>query len=265
MLLFLGTIAFLFGLCVGSFLNVVVLRSIRGEKLSGRSHCDSCGKTLGVRELLPVVSFLIQKERCRNCGIALSWQYPFVELGTGISYATAFIMLTKEISLGWGFLFFLFLSFAAIAASLVILVADIRFRLIPNGATVTLGSIGAGMTAMRFFSTGSYAGAIQDLAGAIFFTGLLGALWFFSRGRWMGFGDVKLILATSLLVGSPHSLVAFLFSFWLGALAGVILLLLGRKNLKDQIPFGPSILVGTLLALLFTGPVLSFTGFARFF
>src|SRR3989344_9213859 len=80
--------SFLLGLVVGSFINVVIRRGEKGEKLTGRSHCESCGKMLSFLELIPVLSYLVLRGRCRNCNAPFSLQYPLVELGTGILYAT---------------------------------------------------------------------------------------------------------------------------------------------------------------------------------
>ncbi len=251
-------IPFVAGTAVGSFLNVLILRGSQGEKPTGRSHCDSCGKTLAPRELVPVISFIIQKGRCRSCGAALSLQYPIVELLTGLAYAAAVAYAGPSLdaydlaSVGT-----LAASFLAIAAAIVILVSDIRFFIIPDGAVAALAAAGAWVSASRWldarmlgFSFGQTAGA--DAAAALAFFIFFAALWFFSKGRWMGFGDAKLSFATSLLIGYPASIAAFLFSFWLGGLVGAAALLINPKNRKRLIPFGPFILVGTLAAFFFS-------------
>ncbi len=251
-------IFFAFGLVIGSFLNVVILRGARGEGLGGRSRCDGCGKTLGARELVPVISFLWQKGRCRSCGIALSWQYPLIEAAT----ASAFFLLAWQFlpytSAGWLPALVFFLVFPATAALIVLIVSDFKFQILPDGATALLAIFGiaAGISRGTLL-----ADAVAALAFALFFA----ALWFFSRGRWMGFGDAKLILATSLAIGFPVSIAAFLFSFWLGGIVGIILLALGKKGLQSRIPFGPFIIAGAALAHFLSAQFLTLTGISLLF
>lgn len=234
---------------------MVIRRGIRGEKLGGRSHCESCGVTLAVIELIPVLSFLIQKGRCRNCGAGLSRQYPVVEFGTALVYALGFWIIWPALALDMRSFLLLAGLFLGIAAGMVILVSDLNWQIIPNGAVLTLFLIGLG----RFFflyqsklgtavPSLDWYGALFDALAAALIALFLALLWFFSQGRWMGFGDVKLILATSLILGYPASVAALLFAFWLGGIIGVILIISRVKTLKEQIPFGPFILVGTVLA-----------------
>lgn len=250
-------IPFVIGTAVGSFLNVLILRGSKGEKPTGRSRCDACKKTLAAAELIPVISFLVQKGRCRSCGAALSLQYPIVELLTGFAYAAAAAYLGLSLAPDLRSLGMLLASFLAIAAAIVIVVSDIRFFIIPDGAVAALALVGAWASVSRwlevkpsdasfFQSTGT------DTAAALVFFVFFAALWFLSRGRWMGFGDAKLSFATSLLVGYPASIAAFLFSFWLGGLAGAATLAVNPKNRKRLIPFGPFIIIGTLAAFFFS-------------
>lgn len=250
-------LVFLFGLSVGSFLNVVILRGRRGENFGGRSKCESCKITLSPLELIPVVSFLLQKGRCRHCGTALSWQYPLVELGTALLYASAWLLWQKDFfppTLQIPLPALLFMSALGLGAAMVIFVSDIRYRIIPNGAVLTLIGIGA---VIRIFDQSSL---IVSALSALVFSAVIALFWFFSKGRAMGLGDAKLILATSLILGSPLSIPAFLFAFWSGGAAGILLLVSGVKTLKDPIPFGPFILIGAALAQFFGQSFLAFSG-----
>lgn len=255
-------IPFALGTVVGSFLNVLILRGSRGEKPTGRSRCDSCKKTLAPAELIPIVSFLIQKGRCRSCGAALSRQYPIVELLTGIAYAGATAYGTPSLAYDLRSLGTLAASFLGIAAAIVILVSDIRFFIIPDGAVAILALVGAYAGVSRWlnpeqadFSFLKTAGA--DLGAASVFFLFFAALWFFSKGRWMGFGDAKLSFAASLLVGYPASIPAFLFSIWLGGLVGAAALAANPKNRGRLIPFGPFILAGAAAAFFFSKALLN--------
>ena len=251
-LVFLSS-AFAAGLVIGSFLNVVILRGARGEGLGGRSQCDACGVRLRPGELIPVMSFLWQKARCRSCGAALSWQYPLVEAGTALAFILLAVGFLSFAGAGWRPTLLFFLAFPAVAALIVLLVSDFRFQILPDGATATLlfFSLAAGIARGTLVVD-----TIAAFASALFF----GALWFFSRGRWMGFGDAKLVLATSLAVGFPASIAAFLFSFWLGGIVGIVLLTLGKKDLQSRIPFGPFIIAGSIAAYFFSAPFLAATG-----
>lgn len=251
-------ISFIFGSVVGSFLNVVILRGVRGESfVKGRSRCESCGKTLHWFELIPLLSFVLQKGRCRSCGAALSWQYPIVECGTGIMYAAVFnLWMPNFHNLHSENLFLLFEAYVIIAASIVILVSDIRWKIIPNGAVLTIFVIAL----LREFTRFNLVNSLYDAGVAFLIAFFFFALWFLSHGAWMGFGDVKLVLATSLLLGFPASIVAALFSFWIGATFGVILLALRLADLKTQIPFGPFILAGSAVAYFYSEAALWYIG-----
>lgn len=258
---FISCAAFLAGLAVGSFLNVVILRGERGQGFGGRSHCDACGRTLRAHELIPIVSFIVQKARCRSCGAVLSWQYPIVEAGTALAFALLawrFLSLISVPTYAYAGTLVFLLAFPAVAALIVLIVSDFRFQILPDGATAILVVFGIVAAIAR---GALLADALAALAFALFFA----ALWFFSRGRWMGFGDAKLVLATSLAVGFPVSLSAFLFSFWLGGISGVVLIGLGKKGLSSRIPFGPFIIAGAAVAYFLSPAFLSLTGLSLFF
>ena len=243
--------SFFLGLVIGSFLNVVIRRGARGENFRGRSHCESCGITLSVTELIPVLSFLIQKGRCRYCHAAFSWQYLLVELGTAFSYAMSAWIFLPNLPLDKHFFLLATGLFFGIGAAIVIFVSDIRSQIIPNGAVLTLLILGLFRPIYVMFQTESgtiVPDSVWNIGTALVIALFLALLWFFSKGRWMGFGDVKLILATSLILGYPSSVAALLFAFWLGGIIGVILIISRVKTLKEHIPFGPFILVGTVLA-----------------
>lgn len=275
-LLLMWLVLFLFGLIVGSFLNVVIKRTVRGEALTGRSHCDTCGTILSWRELIPLFSFFSQKGRCRHCGTVLSVQYPLVEFATGLIFAIAVgnAFFQGFITGHWSFLLPIGMTLTTAAAMLVILVADFNDHIIPNGSVLTLLLLGiiaalvrnGLICAPRIFSCApfSLSGVLFDClaaAGAMIF---LFALWYFSKGQAMGFGDVKLIGATSLLLGFPFSVIAFVLSFWLGGIAGLLLLVLRMRDLKSQIAFGPFIIAGTALAYTWGNAFFAASGFGHF-
>lgn len=230
-------ILFLFGLAIGSFLNVLIDRSPHEESfLWGRSHCDWCHKTLRWFELIPLVSYLVQKGRCLRCHKKLSWQYPIIELCTG----TLFLLLYQY---GIG-------ALLVASAFLVIVVADSKYQLIPDSAVIALliaGLIQLWVTPGQWWM---YATAALGCSTIFLF------LWWVTRGRGMGYGDVKLSGALGLLLGYPLSIVALYIAFLTGALVGVILILRRKARMKTKIAFGPFLIFGATVAMGWGGDLL---------
>ncbi len=224
----------LLGLAFGSFANVLIDRLPKGQNvLYGRSHCDYCGKTLRWYELIPVISFIFQRGRCLRCHKKLSFQYPLIELCTAMGFSYLYLMP--------------FTSFQLLAAEsltffsmLVIFVADVKYQIIPD-SMVVIGLIGAVLT-VGVRSENLLAGV-----GACLFFYLL---YFFTRGRGLGFGDVKLGFLLGFLAGFPKIVIALYVAFLTGAALGVILILGGKKKLKSKIAFGPFLILGLLVALI---------------
>lgn len=252
---------FIFGSIVGSFLNVVILRYNTGKSLAGRSGCFSCGKTLHWYELIPVLSFYLQKGRCRGCRSKISWQYPLVEL------ATAFLFLFVGLVFGNNLPETLF-WWVVVSILVVITSYDLRHQIIPDGMVYTLMVLGL---FKPFFMTGTafrIVSAWEDiLAGVVLFLFFAG-LWYFSGGRWMGFGDAKLALAVGFLLGFWGGLSAIVLAFWIGAAVGLALIGVSKSrfprswarwiaphhrifSIKSEVPFAPFIVVGFILSLIF--------------
>lgn len=256
-------IIFLFGVIIGSFLNVVIYRFHSGLGITGRSLCLSCGRQLTARELVPLASFLLQRGRCRHCKTRLSWQYPLVEFATGALFAIAayrtgidLLALSLAPSLA-------FVIDAAIFATLVVIsVYDLRHKIIPDPFVVLFMVLGLvkslafhflpALSAFQPYSP-DYA-AWVDLGAGIVLALPFAALWLFSRGRMMGLGDAKLMLGIGLFLGMGYGVSAVVLSFWLGALPSILLLCLPGKRftMKSELPFGPFLVFGTLLAYVFS-------------
>ncbi len=249
------TFLFLFGLAIGSFLNVVILRFNTGETLHGRSRCFSCLKKLEWHDLIPLASYFAIRGRCRYCGSGISAQYPIVELASGLLF----------VSLGW-----LYFSDAALVAFditmarfllvsifflllLAISVYDIRHKIIPDEFSlallvVALVSVGLVAYIEREEVASTLPGDI--VTGVVLFL-FFAALWYFSRGRWMGFGDAKLAFSLGLFLGYPAGFFALLFAFWIGAFVGIGLLVTKQATRKTEIPFAPFLALGSLAAFFF--------------
>jgi len=230
-------ILFVFGLIIGSFLNVVGLRFRSGLGLGGRSFCTVCQKNLEWWELVPVVSFAALSGKCSRCKTRISWQYPLIELLTGFIFAT----LPRVSLISW-------LLFAIVfSIYIVILIYDARHKIIPDA--LVYPAICLAFLA-RIFSGGMFE---RDFLAAIGVFLFFGALYFFSRGRAMGFGDAKLALSIGFLLGTAESLSAAVLAFWIGTLAVFASFLLVRKKLtmKTEIPFAPFLILGAWLSLMF--------------
>lgn len=231
---------FLLGLCIGSFLNCVVFRLEKKQSfLRGRSYCPYCKHTLSWQDLIPVFSFLLLKGKCRYCSKKISIQYPLVEILTGI----LFILIWFCVTPGFTQIFSVFVSCFLI----IIFVYDFKHYIIPD--KVLFPAIGVVFLYQLIFSFRflDFYPLWAGLGACAFF------LFFFlaSGGRWMGFGDVKLAFFMGLFLGFPNILVALFLAFFLGAIIGVGLIVFGSKNLKSEVPFGPFLITGTFVALLY--------------
>ncbi|MCL4406107.1 MAG: prepilin peptidase [Patescibacteria group bacterium] len=272
-------ILFIFGACIGSFLNVVVLRynpektALLGRHLGGRSRCRSCGKSLRWFELIPVLSFAFQGGKCRGCRQKISWQYPIVEILSGAILVAAYWK--------WGFTPEALLISLFALSLLVLSFIDFYFQVIPDELNLFIGFLGLifvffGAWDKSFGPTeGSFIGYyasvlgfrqnifINHLAAAVFAGLLFYGLIFLTRGKGMGVGDAKLALAAGLFIGWPDIVLALMFSFVLGGLFGFVALVSRKKKMKDLLPFGPFMAAGILL-IVFLGFNICH-GYLRFF
>lgn len=235
-------VVFVFGLIVGSFLNVVILRHKTGKSAAGgRSECMSCGGKLRFWELVPVLSFIALRGKCARCGARISWQYPLVEL----SVAT---LLTLVYGLHQPLLPMLALM-VVMALLAVLVVYDLKHKILPDVFMYPLIAFSA-FYGLQHVTT--WYGVLMVALSGVVVAAPLFLLWAGSRGRWMGFGDVKLAVAMGFLLGMYLGFSALWYGFILGAIYGVTLLMLGKVRAKSEVAFGPFLVLGTLIAL-FTG------------
>ncbi|MGQ9497209.1 MAG: prepilin peptidase [Desulfotomaculales bacterium] len=233
-------IFFLLGLSIGSFLNVVIYRLLRGESvLGGRSRCPACGRALGWCDLVPVLSYLLLRGKCRYCRAPISPRYPAVELLTGAVFAALFYRFGPTPALAK----YLFLGAVLIAAAFI----DLEHYLIPD-RLVLAGVAGAVILGFAARDMGIW----PTLAGCAAGAGFLSVVAVISKGG-MGGGDVKLAAVVGLFLGWPLVALALLLAVVVGGLAAAVFLLLGIKGRKDPVPFAPFIAAGTLAAILW-GP-----------
>ncbi|MDD5731986.1 MAG: prepilin peptidase [Patescibacteria group bacterium] len=248
---------FIFGLIVGSFLSVVVSRLETGESiLGGRSQCPKCKKKIRSYDLVPLLSFVVLKGRCRYCEKKISLFYPLIELATGILFALLLYRFS-DIFTGANLYLFFGLHLIILASLVAIFFYDCFYYIIPDkvlvpaGLTTLVLAIINVLLAKRFqLDFFIYQPEIWNLVlGIIIGGGFFLLLVLISKERWMGWGDVKLGVFLGLFLGYPSILVALFFAFILGSIYSVVLLLSKKKKMKDAVPFGPFLVLGGLIAL----------------
>lgn len=232
---------FAFGAVVGSFLNVLLFRKNTGESVvTGGSRCFSCGKKLGVIDLIPILSFLWLNGRCRYCGSRISIQYPIVEALIGLLAVLVYLKIFGEGLFIIRYIFFIF----AFSSLFLVAAYDFRAKIIDISFLLVFGALSVIEFAVRNWSAGAWIGdAVSSFLIALFFY----LMWKVSGGRWMGRGDANLALFTSLFLGWALNLAALFWSFWIGGVIGALLLFRRKFNLKSEIPFGPFLAAGAFL------------------
>jgi len=245
---------FVLGASVGSFLNVIIYRYHTGFDVGGRSICLYCGKELRWYELVPILSFLYLRGRCGTCRSRLSIQYPLVELATAASFVFAYIS-ARTLFEGGELFSYLTLIFLSVCTLIVIAAYDIRHTIVPDAMAFLLGFLGL-LRIVMFPLAGEapyealFAGPLLAFPFAL--------LFFFSKGRLMGFGDAKLALGLGWLLGLSSGIAALFIAFWAGGLVAAVLLFAerGRVTMKSEIPFAPFLAFGALLSLFFAKELL---------
>lgn len=260
-MIFVIILLVLLGLSIGSFLNVVIYRMVHEESfVSGRSKCPHCKKTIAWYDNIPLVSYFILKGRCRHCRKPISWRYPVIETITAFLFVWWYFIGFAFFKLSERPLIFIQPIFWLIVGICLILVmfSDLFFGIIPDGVLVVLTGIAVVYRSILF-----YRGVMQPvdfwltLAGAIGACAFLGSLWLITKKKGMGFGDVKYAFPMGLLLGWPGIAVGMFLSFISGAVVGVVLIAAQKKKIKQTIPFGPFLVLGTFITLVFGNALLS--------
>ncbi len=242
-----GFFVFLIGLITGSFLNCIIYRIGVNEKPKGRSYCPKCKHQLSHKDLVPVFSYIFLLGKCRYCNEKISIEYPLVELLTGALFLFTFLSVGISVELIYLFLVLFFL--------ILIFVYDLKHYIIPDFATFSLIGISFLYLTSFSFLENDFSillhGFLSALSAFLFFF----ALYYFTKGKGMGFGDVKFVIFMGLFLSFPKILPGLFISFLLGAILGVALIVLGKKRMKSQLPFGPFLIVGTLIAYFYGGKI----------
>ncbi len=230
-------IVFIYGIIIGSFLNVCIYRiPLKQDIVYTSSHCMNCGTKVKWYDLIPVVSYLVLAGKCRTCKTKLSKQYPLIELLNGAAYLGIFHYLGLSYEAGMMCVLF--------SVLLVITLIDIRYKIIPNSILIFLMIIGIVYVVLvdqKFISSiiGFFAVSLILLIIAVI-----------SNGQ-MGGGDIKLMAVCGFIIGWQKILVALLIGSVFGSIIGVILIILKINKKKQQIPFGPYLSAGVFVAALF--------------
>lgn len=229
---------FLIGITLGSFYNVVGFRIPQGQSIiKPRSACGTCKHTLSPLELIPILSYLIQKGKCKQCGAKISGFYPLIECLTGILFCLTVWLV------GWNGE--AFIALALVSLFMIIIVSDLTYMIIPDKVLAFFAIL---------FIIGRLAIPLQpwwdSYLGAIIGFSVLLLVTFLSRGG-MGGGDIKLFTVIGLVMGTRGVLIAFFFSCLLGAIVGISLKITGKVSHGKPIPFGPFIALGSLCAYFY--------------
>ena len=254
----------LIGATVGSFLNVVIFRLPRGESLvRPRSRCLSCGAALGVIDLVPVLSYLALRGRCRHCGRPYSPRYMFVELATGLAALAAWQIFGPSLDA--------VLGFAIVCCLIVVFFVDLDHYIIPDETVAIIAAAGVLLDLLHMVQRGGVIGVVFEerlssglsyrvvlpaslvgmaVGAGVFLAIAFGAERVFKRPA-MGWGDVKLAGAMGAVLGPGYQfLTYFLLSVIIGAVVGLVVMLLGLRGRRDYVPFGPMMAVAGVVMIL---------------
>jgi len=231
----------IFGAIIGSFLNVVILRHNTGKSLAGRSGCMVCCAQLSGTELVPIISYVCQLGKCTSCKSKISKQYILVELATSILFILVgwFAFIAHDLS-------YFVVGLLLIAMSVIVILAtyDFKHTILPDIYTYSFAIIAA--ISVFIMQPNIYQFGWQ-LVGGLTTALPIFALWFFSKGRAMGFGDVKLSAGIGIFLGVYLGISAVWYAFIIGAIYGVLLMVLKKAGAKSEIPFGPFLILGFLI------------------
>lgn len=237
----MGVLVFILGAVVGSFLNVVILRTWEGaEIVLTPSHCRVCKRSLQWYELIPIISFFVLRARCRTCHASISIQYPLVEIATGI----LFLAVVEK----FGYLFFpvpyVILYFVFVSLLVILFVFDFKYLLIPDKF---LYSTIAASACIALLGDKPF---INYLLTAAIVSAAFAVMVYISKERAMGSGDIFLAVILGFSIGWPEIIPALIIAFFLGSIIGVALIVWGKKTLKTHIPFGPFLISALIVVWL---------------
>jgi prepilin signal peptidase PulO-like enzyme (type II secretory pathway) len=255
----------LLGLCFGSFVNAFVWRfhELEGNKklskkqkselsiIHGRSICTHCRHELAWYDLLPVISWLSLKGKCRYCHKPISWQYPVVEISTAVLFVVSYLYWPYGLDWAGWTLFGLWLVF--LVGFMALIVYDLRWMLLPNRIVYALIALSIAQVVPKAIASGD---TFDVVSGAFWGFATIGLLFYVlfqvSKGKWIGGGDVKLAFMIGILVGGPiNSMLVLFISSVLGTVVSLPLMANKKLKISSRIPFGPFLLLATIIVYIF--------------
>jgi len=242
----------LFGLAIGSFLNVCIYRIPEGMSIvKPNSRCGHCGHALKTLDLVPVCSWISLRGKCRYCGDKISVRYPIVELLTALMFLFVF--------LEFGISMITLFNWILTGILITVFFTDLDHMIIPN-KVILFGLVSGAFVAGYHYSygyefyygSGDFHGFIGMICASaiLYLIALITKLIYGNEGG-IGMGDVKLFMVIGLYVGWSYSLLILWLTFIIGGVFGVILLFLFKKDRKQAIPFAPFIVISTFICLFF--------------
>lgn len=257
---YLMTVIFILGATIGSFLNVCIYRIPAGISIvKPRSRCGSCGRTLTAIDLVPILSWVFLRAKCRSCGAKIAMRYPLVEVLEGLLFVLVFMRfgITLLTPILWLF----------VAIMTVVFFIDLDHQIIPNKVVLFGLSVGLIPAVIHWFLPDGYAiypsvAVYEPLLGLVvpFVLMLLFALFSVAlfKKSGLGMGDVKIYAVIGLFLGWQYALMSIWFAFFFGGLFGILWIFVLRKPKEAMIPFAPFIVIGSLLAMFFGGDILTY-------
>ncbi|MCJ7459114.1 MAG: prepilin peptidase [candidate division Zixibacteria bacterium] len=240
----IGAFVFIFGLAVGSFLNVCIYRlPLKKSIIFPASHCPKCGNKIRTYDNIPILSYILLRGKCRFCKERISLIYPAVELWSGLIFLSLYLWY----GLSWEFASKLFLF----TSLMVIFFIDLKHQLIPD--VITLPGIAAGLIFSLLSKSPSFLDSLIGIisGGGLFYLVALAGDKIFKKES-MGGGDIKLAAMLGAFLGWQKILLVFFLASFLGALAGIIFLILSPKLRENRlIPFGPFLAIATAICIFF--------------
>ncbi len=245
---------FYIGAILGSFIHVVVSRTLAGRSwTTGRSKCDRCHYQLSWYDNIPLLSFIFLGGKCRKCRKPIASMHFWAEVLSGLvmiwwwlaagQELTAHLDISSLVKAG------VYASFGWVG--LVIVLVDLKKMIVPDRATLAIFVLAGLWLLWRFLTSQiGFDTVVTAIASGLVTLAVFGAIVGLTKGRGMGWGDLKLAPALALFVGWPLAFIGLLFAVWSGALVGVVLLLSGRARRGQPIPFAPFLIFGYDLALL---------------
>ncbi|MFA5886745.1 MAG: prepilin peptidase [Patescibacteria group bacterium] len=248
MTIYFSAMVFIFGLIIGSFLNCLIWRLYKNESLGGRSYCPHCRRPIAWYDNIPLISFIFLRGRCRQCQVAISWQYPLVELITAI----LFLLVWQRDSVSPDLLVLLLRDWFLIISLVIIFVYDFRWQLVPVALVCLMGGLVFILNLILGYAW--FTLIVSALIGGAFFF----IQYILTKKRGVGEGDIYLGIFLGLTFPNLVDLVAaLLIAYFSGAIVSSFLVFYHRKAWQSRIALGPFLAIGAIITLIWGQEIIS--------